>query len=74
MNKDAIKIVKRNKKDEPKKTEAAVETPKDESDAQHGIVNTVKNWISERRENSRSEKVYSDEKILDWESMPENFK
>lgn len=63
MNKDTIKIIKRNKKDETEKIEAVVVTPKAESDTQRGIVNTVKNWISERRENSLAEKVFRERKF-----------
>ena len=57
MNKDAIKIVKRKKRDAAGKTEAEVETPKAASDTRRGIVNIVKHRISERRENSLAEKV-----------------
>lgn len=74
MNKDAIKIIKRNKKDGAEKARAEVEAPKAESDARHGIVNTVKNWISERRENRREEKVFSDDKISGWATMSKNSK
>ncbi|HLM03468.1 MAG TPA: hypothetical protein VK400_20610 [Pyrinomonadaceae bacterium] len=72
MNKDAIKIVKRNKKDAAEKTGAVVETPKVETHTQRGIFNAVRNWIFERRENSRAEKVFSDDKISSWETMSEN--
>jgi hypothetical protein len=58
MNKNAIKVVKRDRKDEAEKTEAVVENPKAASDTRRGIVNAVKNWISERRENSLAEKVF----------------
>lgn len=74
MKKDAIKVVKRNKRNEAEKTQNVVEAPEVNSDTQHGIVKAVKNWISERRENSHAEKVFSDEKILDWESISEDFK
>jgi len=73
MNKDAIKVVKRNKKDGAKKLKAVVNVPEVESDNQLKIVNVINNWISERRENSRIEKVFSDNKILGWKIMSKNF-
>ena len=73
MNKDAIKVVKRNKKDGAKKLKAVVNAPEVESDNQLKIVNVINNWISERRENSRVEKVFSDNKILGWKIMSKNF-
>lgn len=73
MNKDAIKIVKRNKKDEAQGTPVAAGALKVEKDDRHKMANLVKNWISERRENSRAEKVFSDGKILGWKIMSENF-
>ena len=73
MNKDAIKVVKRNKKDWAK-LKIVVNAPKVESDDPLKIANIVNDWISERRENSRVEKVFSDSKILGWEIMSNNFK
>lgn len=74
MNKDAIKIIKRDKRHEAGKPKIVVATPKAESDARHGIVRAVKNWIFERSENRRAEKVFSDDKISGWQMMSENFK
>ena len=73
MNKDAIKVVKLNKKDGTKKTQAILNASKVESEIQLNIVNVVNKWISERRENSRVEKVFSDSKILGWKIMSKNF-
>ena len=73
MNKDAIKVVKLNKKDGAKKTQAILNASKVESEIQLNIVNVVNDWISERRENSRVEKVFSDSKILGWKIMSEKF-
>jgi hypothetical protein len=64
MKKDAIKILKRNS--EAEKTQSAADAPKVESETQRTIVNAVKDWISERRENSRAEKDFSDDEILRW--------
>lgn len=73
MNKDAIKVVKLNKKDGAKKPQAILNASKVESEIQLNIVNVVNKWISERRENSRVEKVFSDSKILGWKIMSKNF-
>jgi hypothetical protein len=66
MNKVAIKVVKRNKREAAEKTQAVPAVPNVESDTQLTIVIAVKNWISERCENRRAEKVFSDDKILGW--------
>ena len=73
MNKDAIKVVKRNEKDGAKKLKAVVNAPKVENGNQLKIVNVINNWISERRENSRVEKAFSDSKILGWKIMSKSF-
>lgn len=73
MNKSTIKVLKRNKKDVAETTQVVVNAVKVESDIQLKIVNVVNNWISERRENSRVEKVFSDSKILAWKIMSKNF-
>ena len=73
MNKDTIKVVKLNKKDGAEKLKVVVSTPKVESDIQLKITNAVNDWISERRENSRVEKAFSDNKILGWKIMSKSF-
>ncbi len=73
MNKDTIKIVRRNKKDRAEKLKVVINAPKVKSDIQLKIVDVVNNWISERRENSRAEKVFSDSKLLRWRIMSEKF-
>lgn len=74
MNKDAIKVVKRNKKDGANKPRVVVNAPKAESNIQLKIANVINNWISERRENSRMEKVFSDSEISAWKIMSKNYK
>lgn len=69
MNKDTIKVVKRNQNDGAQKTSVVVNASKAERDDKLKITNLVNNWISERRENSRVEKVFSDSKILGWKNM-----
>lgn len=73
MNKDKIKVVKRNIKDGGEKPQVVFKTPKVESDTPLKIANVVNNWISERRENKRAEKVYSDSRISAWKVMSGNF-
>ncbi|HSK72193.1 MAG TPA: hypothetical protein VK892_10890 [Pyrinomonadaceae bacterium] len=73
MNKDKIKVVKRNKKDGAEKPQVIFNAPKVESDTRLKIVTVVNNWISERRENSRAEKVFSDSRISAWKLMSRNF-
>jgi DUF917 family protein len=66
MKKGSIKVVKRNKKDAAEKTQAVADAAEAESVGQGRIVNVIKDWISERRETSRAEKVFSDDKISEW--------
>jgi hypothetical protein len=73
MNKDTIKIVRRNKKEVVEKLKVVINARKVESDIQLKIANVVNDWISERRENSRVEKVFSDTKLLRWKIMSEKF-
>lgn len=70
MNKVAIKIVKKG----VGKTQVVIKASRDERDVQLMMVNVVGNWISERRENSRVEKVFSDSKISAWKIMSEDYK
>jgi hypothetical protein len=72
MNKNAIKVVKRNEKDGAQEAPVVVSASKAERNNQHKMVNMVNNWISERRENSRAEKVFSDGEILGWKIISEN--
>lgn len=67
MNRDGIKVVKRNKKKTAGKSQIAINAP--ESEAQLKLVKVIKNWISERRENRRTEKGFSDGKISEWKAL-----
>lgn len=73
MNKDKIKVVKRNKKDGTKKIQVLASTPKVKNDTQFKIASIVNNWISERRENKRAEKFFSDSRISAWKVMSGKF-
>ncbi len=73
MNKDAIKVVKLNKKDGEKNKQIVDIPTKVASSDQHEIINVVNSWISERRETSRVEKVFSDSNITSWKNMLKKF-
>jgi len=70
LNRAAIKIVKRNIKAAVKKPQTFVAVVKGQREIQLEIVNAVSGWISERRENSRIEKLFSDDTIIGWKSTP----
>ena len=70
MKKTGIKIIKRiNAAASRTKVEAVVEKTVDESRLQLGKI--VQNWISERRENSRLERIFTDNRIVAWKALPE---
>jgi len=73
MNKYAIKVVKRNNVG-AQETPVVVNASKVEKNEKLKLADMVGNWISERRENSREEKTFSDSKILSWKIMSENLK
>jgi hypothetical protein len=70
MIKNVIKVIKRNGKAAIEKPLVLVTAVKVQSDIQLDITNAVSGWISERRENSRIEKLISDDKILAWKLTP----
>ena len=67
MRKDEIKVIKRIKISETEQTKATTNLPKSEDKIRHKVSNVVKDWISERRENSRIEKIFSESNILAWQ-------
>ena len=74
MSKLTVKILKRNKKGGVKKAQVKAMSAKAESDIQPNLVSVINKWISERRENSRVEKIFSDNKILAWKIASKDFK
>ncbi len=70
MSKKAIKIIKRSIKGEAWKPQLVGEVPKAENNDRLKMDKTVNNWILERREKSRAEKIFSDGKILAWKMIP----
>lgn len=65
MRKDEIKVIKRIKNEEVEETKIVL--TKSENNIRHKIDNVVKDWISERRENSRIERLFSESNILAWQ-------
>lgn len=72
MNKPAIKVVKRSNKSLTEDARIVISTPKFGTSTQLKLVNIVRNWISERRENSRLEKVISHGEISAWKNNCKN--
>jgi hypothetical protein len=66
MTKRKIKIVKR---DAPIPQPTPV--PESPADTEKDMTNTVKNWITERRENSEAEKDSNTRQIFDWTTLPD---
>jgi hypothetical protein len=62
----AIKVIKRNKKDEAENIQAVVQPLKSEGAAREKVVNTLNNWIAEWRENDGVERVNFNNKLLEW--------
>jgi hypothetical protein len=72
MKKRTIKVVKRdqeNAQPEPilSAEEILVQQQKDAADEDRDMTKAVKNWISERRENSQVEESYSNSLLLGWD-------
>jgi hypothetical protein len=74
MNKYVIKVVKRDKKDGPKKIAIVLNAAEVERKDRREAVAIVNDWISECRENTRLEKVFSDSKILAWKVLSPSLK
>lgn len=73
MNKNTIKVIKRDKIDGNDKINVvfnAVKSEKSERKTRINLINAVNDWINERRTNSRMEKVFSDSKISEWKISP----
>ena len=41
------------------------------ADPERRMTNNVKNWITERRENRRSEQDSNDRTVVDWSNLPD---
>ena len=67
MRKDRIKIIKRiNIGKVVEKINAPANMVKIESETQIKVVRVVKDWINERNENNRIEKLFSEHNISNW--------
>ena len=70
IKKAAIKVIKRIKNGEVKVIKIVV--IKSENKIRHKIGTVVNNWISERRENSRIERLFSENNILAWQNQTQS--
>ena len=74
MKKRSIKIIKRDTKRTPPAAPTAdeilMQQQKEESDEKRDMTKAVKNWINERRENSKAEEIYSNSQLFDWDADP----
>jgi hypothetical protein len=72
MSKRPIKIIKRESEGiappAPTADEILMQRLKDNADDERDITKAVKNWISERRENSKAEEVYSNRQLFEWDT------
>lgn len=67
MRKDGIKIIKRiNIGRVAEKIKTPANIIKIESEIRLKVIKVVKDWITERHENSRIEKLFSENNILNW--------
>ncbi len=69
MKNDSIKILKRGQR-RPKEEPTRADPRKAERAARNSALAVVGDWISERRENNRLERVFSDGKIAIWKGLP----
>lgn len=71
MKKREIKILKRDAlptpPPPPTTEELALRQIKSDADDQQDLVDNVKNWISERSENSKAEDIDSKKRLFAWE-------
>lgn len=72
MTKRPIKIIKREAAEaspkSPTPDQILMQQQKDEVEDERDMKKAVKNWISERRENSRAEEIYSNRQLFDWDT------
>ena len=72
MPKRPIKIIKRESGEiapsTPTDSEILMQQQKDDVEDERDMKKVVKNWISERRENSKAEEIYSNRQLFDWDS------
>lgn len=66
MKNNEIKVIKRTLKCESGQIKVVTPPAKSENNIRLRLGNVVKDWISERRESSRIEKLFSDNNILAW--------
>ena len=69
MKNRAIKVVKKNEEAQMQNVRVAANLSKITTNAENNTVQTVNDWVSEWRKNSRSEKIASDGVIKVWNLM-----
>ena len=73
MTKRPIKIIKREAGETPPPElttdEILMQQQKDDAEGERDMKNVVKNWISERRVNSKAEEVYSTRQLFQSEPL-----
>ncbi len=72
MRKDRIKVIKRLNLGEFQKAKTPINVIKLESDVRTKLDNVIKDWVTERQENSRIEKLLSESNILAWKYNQQN--
>jgi len=70
MYQHTIRVIK---KDLVKKVKVIIAIPEIANEIHLNTVDVINNWISERRENNRLEKVFSAARILAWKSPHPQF-
>jgi len=70
MYQHTIKVIK---KDLVKKVKVIIAIPEIANEIHLNTVDVINNWISERHENNRLEKVFSATRILAWKSPHPQF-
>jgi hypothetical protein len=72
MSKRPIKVIKRESDGvappAPTADQILMQQQKDVAGEERDMKKAVKNWISERRENSKAEEVYSNRQLFDWDT------
>ena len=68
MSKITVKVFKRNLRDAAEKTNVNGSGAQGAGQIRSKLVRGVNHWISERRENRRLEKAFSDSQISSWKT------
>ena len=72
MRKDRIKIIKRLDVGQTEMAKAPINITEIEKVIRTNRVSVVKDWITERQENNRIEKLFSENNMLAWKCRQQN--